>query len=125
MQDHIEAFLMFLKLNKNYADLTIKNYRYDLKKWQDFLTKNNLTHQNLKSQHIRNWLKYLNTQKLQAKSIQRALSTLKSFYTFMHHEGHINTNPTFSITPPKAQKKLPALLDADEMKHILECLNRC
>ena len=64
---------------------------------------------------IRSWLVYLMECNIEARSVNRKLSTLKSFYKFLLREGELVENPMRKITPPKTSKRLPVFVEKDKM----------
>ena len=108
----IQAFINYLKFEKRYSPNTIKAYQNDLQGFVDFLA---ITYDDLQPItalhiHIRSWMVYLVNDGVQSRSINRKLSTLRSFYSYMKREGKIEKNPTLKILPPKSGKKLPSII---------------
>lgn len=69
---------------------------------------------------IREWIVYLMENNISARSINRKISTLKSFFKFLHREGHITKNPLLKISSPKNQKKLPSFVEKNKMDLLLD-----
>ena len=69
---------------------------------------------------IRSWLVFLMQDEITARSVNRKLSTLKSFYKFLIREGELEENPIRKITPPKTSKRLPVFVEKDKMEMLFE-----
>lgn len=119
MDQHLSAFLSHLKFERNYADLTISAYQRDLLSFCAFLSKKNQSLSQSTNQEIKLWLKTLHSQGISAKSIQRKLSALKSCFHYFITNEVINDDPSCGIKAPKAAKKLPKVLDVDQMQALL------
>ena len=111
--DDFENYLMF---EKKYSQNTVNSYKEDLKKMdkalkKDFRVLNNKDIQN----YIQNDLKDLN-----ASSVSRTISTLKSLYKYLKINGQIKTNPVSNINTPKKAQKLPKVLSENEVNNLLD-----
>ncbi|MCL4112271.1 UNVERIFIED_CONTAM: hypothetical protein GTU68_022765 [Idotea baltica] len=69
--------------------------------------------------HIRNWVSGLHRQGIGSKTLQRKLSSLRSFYNFLIKKRLLKNNPAVDIRAPKAAKKLPDTLDTDSLTQLL------
>ena len=109
----IQQFIDYLRVAKRYSPLTILAYETDLKQFASYL----LTAYEIQSlvdadyQMIRSWIVQLKDEAITNRSINRKLSTLKSFYKYLIREGIVKTNPLSKINSPKAQKRLPEFLE--------------
>lgn len=119
MNDHILAFLNYLKQQRNYSVHTISSYQRDLQSFADFMQKSRLNLLNLTRNDIKSWLKQLHSQRLSPRSIQRRLSALRSFFNYLLEFQNFDDNPTSGIKAPKMSKKLPKTFDVDEMQMLL------
>jgi len=117
----IDQFLSYLAQEKRLSNHTVINYRRDLSRFLTFCQEIELTDWNsIKASNIRQFVAYLHRQELASKSIQRYLSAVRSFYRYMLREGLVESNPAQSVQAPKAEKRLPATLDVDQMTALLE-----
>lgn len=111
--DDFENYLMF---EKKYSQNTVNSYKEDLKKMDKALKKNFRVLNNKDIQnYIQNDLKDLN-----ASSVSRTISTLKSLYKYLKINGQIKTNPVSNINTPKKAQKLPKVLSEDEVNNLLD-----
>ncbi len=120
---HTAAFLNYLKSEKRYSDLTVQAYNRDLEQFFSFMEAN-YAHLTAESQinHlvIRAWLASLKDIGNTARSINRKISTLKSFFKYLQKKGVIIEAPTGKIISPKVQKRLPTFVQAQQMENMLD-----
>lgn len=117
-----ESFLKYLRFEKRCSDHTIVAYRKDLDQFEDFLFKTvgdfNILEVNGKQ--IRNWVVSLMDQGLTAKTVNRKVTSLKSFFKYLMREELISSTPLETVTTPKIPKKLPYFLDEDSLHRLLD-----
>jgi len=120
-QQDIDDFLQYLTQEKRMSSHTVTNYQRDLKQLLTFLQSNELSlWQSIKSKHIRQFIVQLHRHGLAGRSIQRALSAIRSLYRFLIREGLADNNPALAVQAPKSEKRLPATLDVDQMSALLD-----
>lgn len=120
MQRHIEKFIRYLEIEKNYSKHTILNYRLDLEDFAGFLAEKPV--EAVDYLLIRKYLAVLKEKKLKARSTGRRLSTLRSFFKFLTREGFLKTNPILSVSSPKQEKHLPVFLTEEEVKKLIDAV---
>ena len=117
----IDRYLEYINIEKRYSPNTIISYRKDLEDFAKFLldTESIENLQKADKKMVRNFIIYLNNQKLSKRSINRKISTLKSFYNFLLRISEIKTSPMEGISMLKfyAEKQIP--FSEEEMKHLL------
>jgi tyrosine recombinase XerC len=118
MNRHIDKFLTYLEIEKNYSPHTLLNYRVDLTEFFQFLGTTDL--ERVDYLFLRRYLASLREKKLKPRSMSRKLSSLRSFYKFMNREGYLKDNPAALLMSPKLDKTLPKFLSEDEMKAFIE-----
>jgi len=118
MEKYIEKFIRYLEIEKNYSKHTIVNYQLDLEGFKSFW--GDLPLQKIDYLTLRKYLAILKEKNLQARTIARRLSTLRSFFKFLTREGYIKTNPILSVSSPKLDKHLPLFLTESEAAHLIE-----
>lgn len=119
MIESIKKYVIYLKNERNYSKLTIKNYAEDLDKFNKYLDDNHLNYLKLSKDDIRDYLKYLDILKLKKSTISRILSSLRSFYSYLVIQNKIDINPFKLIRNPKKESKLPIFLSYEEFIEIL------
>ena len=117
----IDRYLEYINIEKRYSPNTIISYRKDLEDFAKFLldTESIENLQKADKKMVRNFIIHLNNQKLSKRSINRKISTLKSFYNFLLRISEIKTSPLEGISMLKfyAEKQVP--FSEEEMKHLL------
>ncbi|ARU28219.1 tyrosine recombinase XerC [Cellvibrio sp. PSBB006] len=119
--DELAAFFTYMRSEKQFSPLTQENYQRDLEKFCRFCAKYSLHDlAALQPQHIRQGVAALHRSGLGGKSLQRWLSSLRSFFRFAIKRGWMKNNPADGIQAPKSPKKLPKTLDADQTSQFVE-----
>ena len=118
----IGKFLDYLKFERNRSELTVKNYRDDLRSFEKFFRdlKNPVSWESVDSDVVRNWMERMMDEGNNAASINRRLSALRSFYRFALSRKLVDKDPVHGITGPKKGKPLPQFLKEKEMDRLLE-----
>lgn len=113
-------FLKYLKIEKNYSKYTIINYGKDLKTFKKYLDTEHITNiKKIDYKVLRQYLSFLYEFDYEKKTVTRNISTLRSFFKYLHKEDIIKTNPMTLIESPKLDKKLPKVLNNIEIEDIL------
>lgn len=122
----IEKFLDYIAVEKRYSEHTLTSYKKDL---QDFLlfvssTESTVDLTKVDKKVIRNFLVHLTENQFQKRSINRKLSSLRSFYLFLLKIGEIEVSPLESVSSLKfyAEKQIP--ISEEEMKELSGILDR-
>lgn len=117
--DKVEEFLDYLLYQKNYSEYTKENYKADLEEYFCYLKKENLNYQEVKYSDIRFYLMYLKEEKKEKNSsINRHLSSLRSFYKYLVNKGVITNNVFSYVHGPKKEKKLPRYFEYNELEEL-------
>ncbi len=116
MMEFIEQFLEMMIAERGVANNSKLSYQCDLLDFQNFLLHSKLSELNIKAENIRDWVEYLAENGLQARSINRKISTIKNYYEFLISEKYTNYNPTLMVDLPRYQTKLPSTLSIDQIK---------
>lgn len=121
----IDSFLNFLQFEKNYSEKTINSYRVDLIQLEEYIKNNSeeLTLTEVDADIIRQWIIDLTKKGYTTSSVNRKLSSLRSFYKFLLLKQEITKDPTRKINGPKKKKPLPIFLKEKEINKILEETN--
>ena len=117
----IEAFLDYLRFERNYSEHTVVAYETDLRQFGDFLKSvgEELDYTNVDADLIRSWVVTL-MDSSKSTSVNRKLSSLRSFYRFLMKRGKTTVNPLAKITGPKNSKPLPTFLRENDMDRLLD-----
>lgn len=117
----IQQFLDYLSFQKRYSPHTITSYNNDLTSFFDFLAMQfgETPLAEVKPAYIRSWLAELKQQGMESKSINRKISTLKSFFKYQLRQQTILASPMTAIISPKVNKRLPQFVDKKDMATLL------
>ncbi len=124
LDELIDLFMRYLDSEKGYSPLTIKSYGKDLEQFCTYLESRGLmTDSNdsskITSRVIRDFFDELFDQALAKASIERKVSTLKSFFGFLHRRDLIAVDPSSGVSFPRKEKKLPHVLHGFQVERIL------
>ena len=119
------TFIQFLEYEKRFSAHTIKAYQGDLDQFFKFLEKvYGLTSAaEAKHLHIRSWIVDLMQQNISPRSINRKLSSLKTYFKFLLKRQHISKNPMLKVVGPKTGKRLPVFVHQKQMKQLFDLLD--
>lgn len=122
----IQSFIDYLRFEKRYSIHTIISYQADLADFFIYLNTQfgKLTIEEVSSGFIRSWLAQLKEADLTSKSINRKISSLRSFFKYLLKTGIIDTTPMTNIIAPKISKRLPVFMKEEDTKKLIETLNR-
>jgi integrase/recombinase XerC len=117
----LNEFLTYLQYEKRYSQHTLISYRTDLTQFHSFLTQINGTTLDIAtSSEIKNFMVAQLGLGLSERAVNRKLSSLKSFYKFLHREGKVSENPTAVIKTLKTPKRLPVFIEESRMDTLLD-----
>ena len=118
----IQPFMNYLQFEKRYSKHTIRSYQDDLLQFCDYLEQQygNTPLSEISSGSIRSWLASLKDQQLTAKSINRKISTLKSFFKYALRSGGLKKTPMTNISSPKIPKRLPGYVEEKDISQLLK-----
>jgi integrase/recombinase XerC len=120
MQQEIAQFLDYLFAQKHYSEHTRSAYSRDLDDCLKFLESRKITAwQNVDAKILQIWLAHGRERNLAAKSLQRMLSSVRSFYQFLMKEHKAKVNPAINLRAPKSERRLPDALQVEETGFLL------
>lgn len=119
----LDRFLSFLKYEKNYSVHSITAYKQNISEYLTFLNEQEFDIQTATHHQVRAYLASLMEKKLQARSINRCISSLKTFYKFLIREGILHDNPMLLVKMLKTPKNLPEVIQAESIIQLLEADN--
>lgn len=117
----VNDFIIYLQKEKNYSRHTLRAYRTDLESFFDFLRVKKRKH--VDQNAITLFMGFLLKYGLDARSVARKLSCIKSFFRFLKRTKVISENPAIIIKTPKTKKHLPGFLSYVQVKKALEISN--
>ncbi len=123
MREIAEGFLDYIQKEKRFSKHTVVAYSKDLDQFLHHIIEN-LEIASIKEvdhHDIRSWIiSILEDDKLQASSVNRKISSLRSFYKYMVRNEIVEKNPMAKITSLKMKKKLPLFLEQSQMMNLLD-----
>lgn len=117
-----DIFLDYLQSEKRYSAHTITSYRHDLGQFEDYIKQaHNISPAEVeKAFLIREWIVFLSEQNFSAKTINRKIACLKSFYKFLQRRSLITQNPMLQVPSLKSGKSLPVFVTEDAITRLLD-----
>ena len=117
----IQSFLDYLKFERRYSAHTIRSYQDDLRQFGEYLKKDYDEILIVKTDHVtvRSWLAQLKENDISAKSINRKISSLKSFFKYHLKAGTITQSPMGKIISPKISKRLPVFIKEEDTSKLI------
>ncbi len=122
---NIQSFLDYLKYEKRYSPHTIISYETDLRDFESYIDKSygDIGLKDISHGIVRGWLAGLKEKKLTSKSLNRKISSLRSFFKNQLRTGKLDVSPMGKITAPKIPRRLPSFIKEQETKELLQTLS--
>ena len=117
-----ESFLKYLRFERNYSEHTVVAYGKDLEEFEVYFKKQdeNLDFTTVDADLIRGWAVSLMDMHYESTSVNRKLSSLRSFYHYLLRQGQVKVNPTIKVVGPKRKKPLPVFVREEDMNRLLD-----
>jgi integrase/recombinase XerC len=117
-----QPFIDYLKFEKRYSAHTVRAYSDDLSQFFEYLKSGfgETPLPSISTTFIRSWLASLKEQKISSKSINRKISSLKSFFKYQLRTGLLAKSPMTGIISPKSGKRLPVYVEEKDMRLLTE-----
>jgi len=115
-------FITYLSSEKRFSEHTIKSYTTDLKQFTSFLSSEFQIIDEINEisfQIIRTWIASLLEKGINPRSVNRKISTLKTYFKFLIREGELIENPMMKVVAPKSKKRLPVFIEEDQIASLL------
>lgn len=121
----IKNFIDFLRLERSLSANSINAYYNDINKLKEFLDlkKLSLTPQQINTEHLRNFIYWLNELGLCSTSQSRVISGIKSFFKYLLLENQIEKDPSALLEAPRIGRKLPEVLTIDEIDQLIHAID--
>lgn len=118
----LQQFLDYLKFQKRYSQHTIISYQNDLTSFFSFITQTfgELDLQDIKPAVVRSWLALLKEEGMESKSINRKISSLKSFFKYLLRQEVITVSPMATVISPKVNKRLPQFVEKKDVETLFK-----
>ncbi len=114
---NIQSFLQYIRFEKRFSPHTVKAYQSDLEQFAAYLKETYEISEAAGVIHpmIRSWMVQLMEKGITSRSINRKLTTLKTYFRFLLRKEEIKVNPMLKVIAPKTSKRLPVFVDQSKM----------
>ena len=116
----LNAFLAYLQFEKRYSMHTITAYSSDLIQFFDFIETQyeGISFTQLTGTMVRSWLAGMKEEEITGKTLNRKISSLKSFFKYQIQQGQLAKSPMETVISPKVNKRLPAFVAENDMEQL-------
>lgn len=124
MLEPVQSFIDYLRFEKRYSEHTVRSYQDDLSQFTTYL-QDQFSVQSIEeitATFIRSWLASLREMDISPRSINRKISTLKSFFKYHLRTGRLTQTPMTNIISPKSGKRLPSFVKEEDLGDLLKAL---
>ncbi|MCI6212087.1 tyrosine-type recombinase/integrase [Bacteroides heparinolyticus] len=117
-----DSFLDYLLHERNYAESTVERYKADVLELQKFGEEQlgSITPEKVDAELVRDWIAFLMDEQRCASTINRKLSSIRTYYRFLLRKGLVAVDPLQKVVGPKKKKPLPVFLKENEMNRLLD-----
>lgn len=117
MNEYIEKFIEYMRVEKNSSKHTLRAYRKDLQDFSDFA---NVKPEDIEMLDIRGFIAEKIMNGKSKTTVSRKLATLRSFLNYLYREGYVKTNVAKLVKAPKTPKPLPKFLNVDDAFNLVQ-----
>lgn len=120
---YLQAFIDYIKFEKRFSQHTVIAYKKDIEQFFDYLEKEyeEPPIKDIKTTFIKTWLATLGRdEKMNTKTINRKISTLKAFFKYQLKIGQLEATPMNTIVSPKISKRLPSYIEQKEAETLFK-----
>ena len=119
----VDDFLDYLRYERNYSDYTVESYKKDISQFMAFVSEQSVCLNfpvDVDADLVRNWVVQLMDNGYSPVSVNRKLSSLKSFFKYLMKQKVISVNPMRLVVGPKTKKPLPYFVKDRDMELLLK-----
>ncbi len=116
---NLRSFLNYLLVDKGLSNNTVKAYESDISSFFQWLDNEDLKYKNLQEDHINQYISFLFQRKMRSSSVNRKISSIKSFYIFLVKRNFLKNSPLNDLVTPKQEKYLPESMSEAEVDKLL------
>ena len=112
-----EGFLKYLRYEKRYSDHTIRAYKNDLNQFFQYLEEHHSSKsiQGIRGEQVRAWIVSCLENHISERTINRKISTLKTYFKYLMRMGYIDHDPMSKVYTPKVGRRIPYFVDENHM----------
>ena len=119
----LRRYVQYLCLERSYSKNTLDAYRRDLQKLLVFYADNHIDYRKVTLEQLDQFAGQLREEGIQARSVARILSGVRSFYRFLTLEKEVEQDPTELLESPQIGKHLPEVLSVEEIDSIINVID--
>ena len=125
MEKYVSSFIDYMRYERNYSTHTVAAYTHDLSQFIEFLEEKGVSEEaafevdSVDGDIVRQWMMDLMKQSLTAVSVNRKLSALQSFFTYLVRKGIVKKHPLQQLNGPKKPKPIPYFIKENEINGLL------
>ena len=118
----INKYIKYIKSERRLSKHTVTSYKTDLNQFFSYINDHSIVESvdQISFKIIRNWITYLFERGITSRTINRKISSLKSFFKFLEFSDLISVNPTLKIISPKNSRKLPSIIEQVDLDQLLD-----
>jgi integrase/recombinase XerC len=118
----VNKFIKYIESERRLSKHTVTSYKTDLNQFFSYINDFSMAQSvdEISFKIIRNWITYLFESGITSRTINRKISSLKSFFKFLEFSNLISVNPTLKIISPKNSKKLPSIVEQVDLDQLLD-----
>lgn len=117
--DVVKEYINYIKVKKKLSENTVASYFTDIKKYAEYLDKNNVSLMNVGENDIIGYLMYLERNDVSVSTISRMISSIKSFHDYLFFFGKCDSDPSRNIKKPKVKQHNIDVLTENEIDALL------
>ena len=115
-----KEFIRFLQIEKRYSEHTVIAYKHELEMFRSFLDREGLTVPDIVYRDLRHYFAQMVESGKNASSVNRSMSSLRTYFKFLQREECIAKNPMTLIKALKTAKKLPVVVEKEKLVRLLD-----
>ncbi|MCU0303205.1 MAG: tyrosine recombinase XerC [Thermoanaerobaculales bacterium] len=117
---HEEPFLEHLEFERNLSPATLRAYRRELVRFIDLVGERCATPEEVRGRDVRDFIADLWQQRLGPRSLERALSSIRTYFSYLVAEGVVGANPALAVPLPRTPRSQPEVVDRYALEELLE-----
>jgi integrase/recombinase XerD len=125
MDDAVEGFMYYLKVERHLSDRTIEAYGRDVRRFSAWLGEQGVSRPaEVTREHLARFMVVVDGEGLGLRSIARLRSSVRQLFKFLVREGHLSDDPTALVDAPRFPQKLPVVLSGQQVEALLAAPDR-
>jgi integrase/recombinase XerD len=119
-KSQLDRYLSYLSVERGLSPRSLDSYKRDIEDFDNYLKSIGSDLESSTGRELLGYLMYMESRGLATATVRRRFSAIKGFFAFLSEEGLIQVDPTEDMDTPKTWKRLPHVLDLEEMNRLLE-----